>query len=63
MEESKLINFLTELTGESEGSARSLVMYLDLLEKDYFPGTPSESQTDNTSIVSDNSALSHLKEP
>ncbi|MFO1501375.1 MAG: hypothetical protein U1G07_23800 [Verrucomicrobiota bacterium] len=37
MDEPGLINFFVDLTGQSESSARSVVMYLDMLERDFFP--------------------------
>ena len=37
MDEPALIRFFSELTGAPEGSARCVVIYLDLLQRDYFP--------------------------
>jgi hypothetical protein len=42
MDEPKLIRLFTDLTGEPEGTARSVVMYLDMLEEDYFPTASQE---------------------
>lgn len=37
MDEPQLIRFFIDLTGEPEGAARSVLIYLDILERDYFP--------------------------
>jgi hypothetical protein len=37
VDEPKLIELFTELTGESEITGRAVVMYIDMLERDYFP--------------------------
>lgn len=37
MDEAALVRFYTSLTGETETAARSVVMYLDMLQENYFP--------------------------
>jgi len=32
-----LLRLFTELTGETESAARCVIMYLEMLERDYFP--------------------------
>ena len=58
MEEPGLIRLFTDLTGESESAARCVIMYLDLLERDYFPRA---SQDDLTGTVGDQLAPSEAQ--
>ena len=37
MDETSLIRMFVDLTGDTEAAGRSVVMYLDMLERDYFP--------------------------
>jgi hypothetical protein len=37
MDEIALIQLFIELTGDTEAAGRSVIMYLDILEHDYFP--------------------------
>ena len=46
MDEPALIRLFVDLTGETESNARSVVMYLDMLERDYFPGSHSLAAPD-----------------
>jgi len=40
--EVELLRLFTEITGETENAARCVIMYLDMLEHDYFPKNPPE---------------------
>ena len=45
MDEAKLIRLFSDLTGESDGAGRSVLMYLDMLGDDYFPGQSGQGKT------------------
>ena len=56
MDESKLIRLFSDLTGESEGAARNVVMYLEMLETDYFRRTDA-ANTGPDDAVSEKGAV------
>jgi hypothetical protein len=43
MDEAALIRLFVDLTGDSDSAGRSVLMYLDMLEHDYFPNRNPES--------------------
>ena len=51
MDDTKLIGLFTELTGESDSTARSVLMYMDMLESDYFPTPPPPTATPGKGAV------------
>jgi hypothetical protein len=44
MDDAKLIRLFSDLTGESDGAGRSVLMYLDILGADYFPNQSGQRQ-------------------
>ena len=48
MDEAGLIRSFVDMTGQSESSARSVVMYLEILARDYFPRLSGDSANPET---------------
>lgn len=46
MDELGLMRWFSELTGETDSAARCTIMYLDLLEHDYFPRCDGTAPTE-----------------
>lgn len=48
MDETALIQMFVAVTGDTETAGRSVVMYLEILERDYFPNlNPNEAAAGN----------------